>query len=101
TPCQENYSSAFVGIFPAFSEKRGNLFPFFSPVRSAPKGAALRGNVRPQFPYLSQKALFPARKYAGGGQRLRQKMPLLLRRTAARRPPAEFRRILLRRDFLT
>ena len=62
TPCQENFSSAFMGIFPAFSEKRGNLFPFFSPVRSALKNAALRGSGRPQFPCLSQKALFPAGK---------------------------------------
>lgn len=62
TPCQENYSSAFMGIFPAFSEKGGNLFPFSSPVRSAPKSAALRGSGRPQFPCLSSKVIVPCGK---------------------------------------
>ena len=62
TPCQENFSSAFMGIFPAFCEKEGGLFPFSSPVRSAPKRAALRGSGRPQFPCLSSKVIVPCGK---------------------------------------
>lgn len=44
TPCQENYSSAFMGIFPAFYEKGGIYSPFSAlygaPRRAPPSGGA-------------------------------------------------------------
>ena len=101
TPCQENFSSAFMGIFPVFCEKEGEFIPVFQPRTERPGERRPSGERPPAVSAPIPEGIALCEKYAGGGRRLRQKMSLLLRRTAARRPPAEFRRILLRRGFST
>ena len=62
TPCQENYSSAFVGIFPVFSEKERKFIPIFQPRTERPGERRLSGKRPPAVSVPIPEVIAPCEK---------------------------------------
>ena len=62
TPCQENFSSSFMGIFPAFSEKRGEFIPLFQPRTERPEERRPPGERPPAVPMPVPEGIVPCGK---------------------------------------